>query len=163
MPDGLDEPPRHKRKGGQAFILSALATAYLLCGQPRLAVRLYQAELEILREIEMRAPDSKPLGLLIALRKMGIALGQTGSLYEAERSFREALLEAQSIRERFHEAICWQWLGILQATRGEMGEARGHLRHAEGILSGLGRSQSLGLVSAFLAQCELWLGDPGAA
>jgi tetratricopeptide (TPR) repeat protein len=163
FPEGLDELPRHKRQGGQAFILSDLATAYLLCGQPRLAVRLYQMELKLLQEMEKRIPDSKPLGILIGLRKMGIALGQTGELYKAEHSFRTALLETPEVDERFHEAICWQWLGILLATRGEMTEARANLKRAKKILSDLERSQSLGFVYSFLAQCELWLGEPDAA
>lgn len=163
FPEGLDNPPRHKRPGGQAFILSAIATAYLLCGQPRLAVRLYEADLKILREMETLVPHSKPFGILIALRKMGIALGLTGELYSAEHSFRTALLETPEVDERFHEAVCWQWLAILLATRGDMTDARAKLEHAEKILSNLERSQALGLVYSFLAQCELWLGEPDAA
>jgi tetratricopeptide (TPR) repeat protein len=161
--DGLDELPRHKRKGGQAFILSDLATAYFLCGQPRLAVRLYQKELQLLQEMEVRTPGSKPIGIIICLRKMGIALGQTGNLRSAEHSFRTTLLEARAIDERFHEAVCWQWLGILLATRSEMAKARAILEGAGRILSEIKRFQSLGLVYTFLAQCELWRGEPDAA
>jgi hypothetical protein len=163
FPDGLSAAPRHKRKGGQTFILGAIAAAYLLCGQYRLAASLYETELERLREMETRVPRSKTHGVLTALRKMGIAVGQMGRLHGAERSFREALLEARKIKERFLVAICSQWLGILRATRGDIESARAILGRAAGILSDLRRSQSLGLVYAFLAQCELWRGDPDAA
>jgi tetratricopeptide (TPR) repeat protein len=157
FPDGLGQLPRLKQASHQAFTLNALAQAYNLGGQPGRAVPLYRTASEIAdRERERQS-------LSVGLCNLSDAFRSAGSLRESEAAARRALSISRELRNDFREAISLYWLGLTLAARGAAEASEASLQRSLRMFVAQSHVQFEGVVTAYLAQRALWLGDPGAA
>jgi tetratricopeptide (TPR) repeat protein len=157
FPHGLGQLPRLKRPSDQAYTLSALADGYVLSGQPGRAVLLHRMS----NDIDERQGNGG--GVTVALRNLSCTLTRVGSLRESEAVTRQALLIARELKDDFAEAVSLQWLGSALAARGAAEASEASLQRSLRMFVARNRTQSEGVVSAYLAQRALWLGAADAA
>src|ERR1022692_3669444 len=157
LPDGLDQPPRLPEARLQSYTLSTLAVGYQHSGRPGEAVPFYR------RCIDLDEGAADPENLGTDLVNMADALRLVGKLLGSEAAARRALGIGRKLAERFQEGVCLYWLGLILAARGVEADSGRALNSALRIRVEGRLTQGEGLVSSYVAQRALWLGDAPAA
>jgi tetratricopeptide (TPR) repeat protein len=154
FPDGLDQIPRLSKPGDQAYTLNALAQGYLFSGQPGRGLPLYRMHNSIQdRECHRR-------NLAIGLGNLSESLKNCGALSESEAAARRALAIIRELSAEFIEAISLYHLGLTLAARGAASQAEASLQRSLRIKVAQAEKESV--VTNYLAQRALWLGEGGA-
>jgi tetratricopeptide (TPR) repeat protein len=152
FPRGVSELPSLRNDRRKSSTLSALALSYEFSGQPSGAVPLLRRA----DQIDPRRQDDR--NRQITLANLGRMLRQTGAPREAGSVLRTALILARSARHDFEQAICLVELGLVVITQGcPFGVVALH-RALHIFMEGSNR-QPVGLATANLAECSIWLGD----
>ncbi|MDQ3746029.1 MAG: DUF4062 domain-containing protein, partial [Acidobacteriota bacterium] len=153
FPAGLEQLPRLNSQVAQGFTFNALALGYKLSGQPGRAAALYRAANTIYSEMK------NDLYLSVSLCNLSDALRLSGVLCESEAAARRALVIAHEQDNRLREAISLYWLGLTLAPRGLANESKAAIQRALRLFRARYNSQGEGVVSSYLAQSVLWLGE----
>jgi tetratricopeptide (TPR) repeat protein len=175
FPDGLDQLPRLRNPGDQAYSLNELATSYGSSGQPRRAALLY-GQTNTVGSRGKQYLESIGLGNLslacasrpttqtkrddqsIGLGNLSHALRLTGKLYEAEAAARLSLTITRELRDHFREPASLYWLGLTLAARGIAHESMSAMQRALRIRVAQSDNQGAGVFNFILAQRSLWFG-----
>lgn len=157
MPKGLEQLAVRIHPIGYMVMLNALGISYRGNGLPEQCAHLYRLRLNVSEQNS----DEKDVGdLLIELTDI---LWLIGALRESQACGLRALSIARKHRNIVGELICLEHLGLALAASGVVDDSEVSLRRAQKIVSPWGTYQNEGLVTAFLAQRALWIGDPAAA
>lgn len=157
FPDGLESLPRLSTARDQSFALNSLALGYDSSGRPGAAIPLYELTVEILA----REDDEKNRS--VGLYNMSEPLVLTGDIFRSEAAARTALVISRDLQDRFQEGNTLYLIGLTLATRGNHEEAEIALRRSLRIFTDQNHQQFEGLVSSYLAEQVLWMGDPARA
>jgi tetratricopeptide (TPR) repeat protein len=149
FPDGEDRPAHLTDARAQSHALNELANSYAVVGQPRCAVRLFEASNDIDEKL-----NDKP-NLAIGLTNAATQQLLVGVLRAAETNLRRAIELFRQIKHDFGEAVAYQELGPLLAYRGAYAESETELATAMKMLEKQTNVQSQGIVWAFRALREL--------
>lgn len=153
FPDGVEGLPALTGDGDQAYTLNALAQSHLFSGGPGRAVPLFRRQNQIHRQREDKRNQQT------GLENLGMALRETGALREAAGTLRQAIELSRELEDRFDEGVSLQELGRTLSTSGGRELSHVTLRRSLHLFGELGQTQSEGVVSAYLAELWLWLGD----
>lgn len=146
FPDGADKPPRLTRVEAQREAAFTLGVARLISGRPQKASAVFQQLCQDCEDKEV---------LSGALCWLSDALRRCGSLYEAERAARRALMTSRELSHEYLEGTTLYRLGCTLTMRGKQDEGRAALDRSLRIWIKKADTQQEGLVSAYLA--ENWL------
>jgi len=157
FPDGEDKRPRLKDESAQAWVINELANSYSLCGQPRRAVALFEADIGILQRLALKPTLPVPLGNLAEAQL------ELGELTEAERNLRRRIQVSRKIDREFDEAVGRAELGWLLCYAGRFDECARELEASASYWRRTGSRQGLCLHEAYRALRALFMGDPRGA
>ncbi len=153
FPDGEDQPPRLKEESDRAWTMNVLANSYILSGQSRRALPLYE------RQNALREKAGDRLSLAIGLGNTAIAQLSLGELRSAEGNLRRRIDLCREIGNELQEAVGHQELGRLSAYRGVFDEATGELDRALASFVDGNQKQSQCVVRAYRALGALLAGE----
>jgi tetratricopeptide (TPR) repeat protein len=143
--------PALTREPDQAGVFNALAQSYLFSGEPSRSAPLFRRALEIYEQTNSGSNQA------VALSNLADALREIGALREADGALRRALVLNRELGDAFREAVALENLGVVLGTAGH-GLGQLALRRSRTIFEAQGNRQWVGLVSAYLAELELWAG-----
>jgi tetratricopeptide (TPR) repeat protein len=152
FPDGVDQSPRLRNQGHQAYTLNTLALGYQFIGQPGRAAPLFRRACTICSEIKQDAD------LSVGLYSLSNVLRLLGALCEAESAARRALVITRVQENLFREANSLYLLGLALSARGKADESLAALQLALRIFIAQPNNIGEGLTNAYLAQRALWCG-----
>jgi tetratricopeptide (TPR) repeat protein len=155
--DGLDNLPRLRRRSDQGSALNSLAVSYKNIGQPGRAAPFDRGHIAICK----RKHDSE--NLAIGFGNLSNALRFCGALRESEMAATQGLAIARDLRDRHLEATSLHFWGLTLATRGESVDADSSLERALRIFRVRKRKSWQSVVTAWLGQRMLWMGEPNSA
>ena len=112
--------------------------------------------------MEIDEREKEVPSLAVGLLNLAEALWPSGQLREAEGTARRALGISLEI-DRWGEEVSLRIVGTVLAARGEVSHSEVALHRGLAICGALGLPQGEGIVSAFLAQRQLWHRQPGEA
>jgi len=151
----LEALPRSISMRSQGYILNALARAYIISGEPARAAPLIQSSKQIF-DLEEDVANAA-----VGLCNLSDSLRLTGHLREAEAAVSSALIICRNIKQRHQERKAECYRGITLAACGLAVGAETALRRSLAIAVTEEHHHSESISNAFLAQCYLWLGQPG--
>lgn len=141
--------PVLKDVGSQIGILIAMADAYAFTGSEK------DSKKHNLKSIEL-CSDSHDQFLMQNWQRLALTLARSGELHGAEVAARKALLIARDSRNTFWEARSSRKLGLVLASRGEVGDALRILRRANLAFIKLEDPHWIGATQSYMARCHLW-------
>jgi tetratricopeptide (TPR) repeat protein len=154
FPDGEDRPPRLKDESAQAWTLNALANAYGLSGQPRLAVPLFRQQIAIREKQGVKRSVAIGLGAIAS-----VAYFPLGELAAAEGNLRRRIELCREIEDEFEEAVGHQELGRLLAYQGAFDESEKVHQRAIELANRLHNQQIECVVQAYSALRALLMNE----
>ena len=153
FPHGLDKLLSLTKDDDKMFVLYSLAlTLNLTSGYPNRAIPLYEKH-DALGE---KTGDFQSLSASFGHHAK--ALRQVGRFRESEAVASKGLQIIRERRDFLREAVNLYWLGMGLAHRGEAESSEIALQRALRIFRAKFAVQAEGVVNAFLAQRNLWLG-----
>ncbi len=157
FPEDERQPPRLASESDQAWTLNALANSYLLSGQPRRAVAVFEAAVALAEKVGDK--ENLAVGLI------NLAGGQLklGWLEAAEQGLRRSIDLCREFEGELHEAVGHRNLGQLVACEGRFSEAEPELETALESFHTQEARQSEGVVWTYRALLGLLRGDPKGA
>jgi tetratricopeptide (TPR) repeat protein len=153
FPRGIAELPALTRDRDRSNVFNGLALSYKVSGHPGRAVSLYRRA----DEMDLRLHDDR--NRQAGLSNLGLALGETGALREAEGVLRRALILNHKLEGEFAQGVSLRQLGEVLDLAGDHTLGRLTLNRSRHIFIELGYPQSEAVVAAFLAELSLRLGD----
>ncbi|HEX6291973.1 MAG TPA: hypothetical protein VFZ66_22495, partial [Herpetosiphonaceae bacterium] len=153
FPDGEDSLPRVRRKSDQAWALNELGNSYALIGQSHHAIPLSK------KQIAIRDKQGRKRNLVVGLTNLADDQLKIGAFREAEVNLRRSITLSQEIKDKFGEAVGYQYLGRLSAYRGTWKAAKGEFDMALRGFETRQEPQSLCIVWAYRAQMALLIND----
>jgi tetratricopeptide (TPR) repeat protein len=124
FPDGVDKPPRLKNESAQAWTLGALANSYVMSGQPRRAVPLFEKQ----NRIQEKKGDKK--NLAIGLGNLADDQIQIGELDTAGSKLMRAIELYDEIGDRVLRTQEHSNLGIILCYKKDYSNAKKQLNIA---------------------------------
>ena len=157
FPDGEERPPRLEKESAQAWTLGALASSYSLSGQPRNAVRAFEADLGLVENLGEKSN--------VAIDLSNLARQQTalGELAAVETSLRRSIDLCREVGGQPQEAVGHQQLSRLLAYEGAFPEAGRELESSTRYWARTGDKQGICLDEAYRALRALLMGEAKAA
>jgi tetratricopeptide (TPR) repeat protein len=153
FPQGVAGLPAFANEYGQGYVLNALAASYLFSGQPGRAVPILRKAGELVEQLgDVRNRQ-------ITLPNLADALREIGALRDADGVLRQALGLNRESENESQEGVSLQYLGRVLDLRGNHALGNVALGRSQHIFMEQGLRQSEGLISAYLAERSLWLGD----
>jgi tetratricopeptide (TPR) repeat protein len=152
FPDGVEALPALTDQGAQAYALNTLALSYQYSGRPGRSAPLSRRSIEILQQPEDKRNQQ------VTLSNLSQAFRDAGALREAAGVLRHALVLARELEDMHGEGVSLQELGRTLSTVADQ-SSNVTLRRSLQTWAKRQNSQSVGLVSAYLAERWLWLGD----
>jgi tetratricopeptide (TPR) repeat protein len=146
FPDGVERPPRLTDTDARNDAVFRLGIARLISGHPKTASTVFQQLCQHNRIEEINAS---------ALCWLSDALRRCGSLYEAERTARRALMISRELRHEYLEATSLYRFGLALTIRGEHDKGRAALTRSRDFWIKIGDFQQEGLVCDYLAESLL--------
>ena len=158
FPDGEAQPPRLIAEFAQGWILSALALAYSLAGQPHRAAPIFEAANIMAKKKDHKGNLAIGLGNLAYMAQVIL-----GELSAAEHNLRHSVDLCREIKDEFEEAIAHRQLGQLLAYQGLFDQAGAEMELARASFEQLNAQQSEGIVWIYHALRALLMNTPDAA
>lgn len=152
FPDGVHALPRLESSTSQSFTLNSLALAYTSSGEPGRALSLLR------RAVEIDKRDNALDNLAVGLCNLGLVLGNSGHLREAETAGKRALESSPKL-----EVSTTYVVATALAVRGEVALSEVGLHRSLALAIARNSQQGAGCVYCFLAQRYLWEGKPKEA
>ncbi len=157
FPDGLEQLPRLKREGHQAYTLNTLALGYQFSGQPGRATPLFR------RQIMIHSETKNDQNVGVGLGNLSYTLRLSGALRESESTVLRALVISREQKDRFWENITLYLLGLALAARGITNESETALARSLRMFIAGSNRQGEGVVNVYFAQRALWFGELAVA
>jgi hypothetical protein len=157
FPDGFNQLPRLNSVVYQAYVLNALAQAYLNSGQLGRATSLLRRTSTIYSEIKHNE------FLSIALCNLSDTFRLSGLLLESEAAACAALLISRERDDHFKEAVSLDLIGLTLAVRGIANKSEPALQRSLQMFAAQSTDQATGYAYLRLAQRSLWLSEFSAA
>jgi tetratricopeptide (TPR) repeat protein len=155
FPDGPDASPAVTGAAAQATVISWLAKAYQLLGEPRRAQGLYRRSMSLWTDQTQNEGHATR-----EWSNLSGALRLTGQLLEAESAALHAIKFARLESEPRREAVCLYRLGLIRAVRGDAEGSKRVLDKALSYYESCDDAQFIGVVKQHLSRRLLWLGQP---
>jgi len=150
--EGEDKPPQLGNESAAAWIMNELATSYSMTGQPKRAIPLYEATIQIDETHDQKLNLSVSLGAIASVAYLHI-----GAIQRAESNHRREIELCKQIEDEFQEAAGHVDLGLLLAYRGIWHISANELESARKVFDsrGVQRSNSVSFVRSSLAHLHL--------